>query len=393
MKVAIIIERADIALGGAERSVSELADALSECGLQVNILAATGQTTDKNTHILFKNSFANRTCYFKFARALKKYLAENHYDIIHSVLPFDFADIYQPRGGTYAESILRNIASYQNKFIESYKKITAYVNLRRTILLQAEKKLCLAAEGPVIAAISEYVAEQFRRHYNTNPNRLLVIPNGVKMPERCDTAEIGKLRAQLLARLGIAEKDEPVLFLFAANNFRLKGLVPLIKAMHSAGANCKTNFPYLVVAGRDKQDKYLNLARNLNLHKRIIFLGKVPHIQNLLSAVDVAVLPAFYDPASRFTLEAIAAGKPVITTKFNGAADLFTDNRHGLIIDTPENISALAEAICRFTEKNNIRKAAEAIAADNLREKVSIARVAQQLTPVYASILEKRRQR
>ena len=393
MKVAIITERADIALGGAERSVFELADALSECGLQVNILAATGQTTDKNTHILFKNSSANRTCYFKFAKALKKHLAENHYDIIHSVLPFDFADIYQPRGGTYAESIIRNIASYQNKFIESYKKITAYVNLRRTILLQAEKKLCRGYEGPVIAAISEYVAEQFRRHYNTNPNRLLVIPNGVKIPERCDTAEIGKLRAQLLAQLGVAEKDEPVLFLFAANNFRLKGLAPLIKAMHLAGANCKTNFPYLVVAGRDKPDKYLNLARNLNLHKRIIFLGKVPHIQNLLSAVDVAALPAFYDPASRFTLEAIAAGKPVITTKFNGATDFFVDNRHGLIIDTPENISALAEAICRFTKKDNIRKAAEAIAADNLREKASITRVAQQLIPVYASILEKRRQR
>jgi len=393
MKVAIITERADIALGGAERSVFELADALSECGLQINILAATGQPAGKNTHILFENSAAKRTCYFKFAKALKKHLAENRYDIVHSVLPFDFADIYQPRGGTYPESILRNIASYQNKFIESYKRITACVNLRRTILLQAEKKLCLAAEGPVIVAISQYVAGQFRRHYNTNSNRLLVIPNGVKMPERCDTAEIGKLRAQLLAQFGVTEKDEPVFFLFAANNFRLKGLTPLIKAMYLAGTNRKTNSAYLIVAGRDKQDKYLNLAMNLNIHKRIIFLGKAEHIQNLLLAVDVAVLPTFYDPASRFTLEAIAAGRPVITTKFNGATDLFVDNRHGRIIDSPENIVALTEAICHFTKKDNIRNAAEAIAADNLREKVSIARVAQQLIPVYTSILERRRQR
>lgn len=392
MKVAIITERADIALGGAERSVFELANALSERGLKVNILAATGQRTDKNTHILFKKSTANRTSYFKFEKALKKHLAENRYDIIHSVLPFGFADIYQPRGGTYAESILRNIASYQNKFVEFYKRITAYVNLRRTILLQAEKKLCRAAEGPVIVAISEYVAEQFRHHYNTNPKRLLVIPNGVKIPDQCDTAKIGKLRAQLLAQLGAAEKDEPVLFLFAANNFRLKGLASLIKAMYLADANCKTNSSYLMVVGRDKPDKYLKLARKFNIHKRMIFPGKAAHIQNLLSAIDVAVLPTFYDPASRFTLEAIAAGKPVITTKFNGAIDLFTDNRHGRIIDTPENIAALAEAVCHFTDKNNIRKAAEAITTDNLCEKVSISRVAQQLISVYASILEKRRQ-
>jgi hypothetical protein len=39
-KIAIIIERANIALGGAERSVFELAAALKAHGLEVDILAA-----------------------------------------------------------------------------------------------------------------------------------------------------------------------------------------------------------------------------------------------------------------------------------------------------------------------------------------------------------------
>jgi hypothetical protein len=112
-KIAIIIERADIALGGAERSVFEMTTALSGLGLEVDILAAKGRANTKNIHILCQDSPGKRVHHFTFAKALKKHLSENHYDIIHSVLPFDFADIYQPRGGTYAESILHNAVSYQ----------------------------------------------------------------------------------------------------------------------------------------------------------------------------------------------------------------------------------------------------------------------------------------
>ena len=121
-----------------------------------------------------------------------------------------------------------------------------------------------------------------------------------------------------------------------------------------------------------------------------MFLGHLPSIQNALSISDVAVLPTFYDPCSRFILEGLAAGKPVITTKFNGATDFFVNNRHGKVIDSPDDVSALAEAIGYFTDTDNIQKASQAIAADNLKEKISIDRVAEQLISIYKSILEKR---
>jgi glycosyltransferase involved in cell wall biosynthesis len=124
---------------------------------------------------------------------------------------------------------------------------------------------------------------------------------------------------------------------------------------------------------------------------RLIFLGPVRQIQNLLSAADVAVLPTFYDPSSRFILEAIAAEKPVITTRFNGATDLFIDNRHGKVMDSPEDISRLAEALTYYTNTDNIQKSSRAIVADNLKEEVSINRVAKQLTSLYETILEKGR--
>ena len=54
-RVAIITERVNIALGGAERSVLELAAALSGVGLDVEILAATGHADSRNVRVLCRD--------------------------------------------------------------------------------------------------------------------------------------------------------------------------------------------------------------------------------------------------------------------------------------------------------------------------------------------------
>jgi len=389
-KIAIIIERANITLGGAERSVFELTTALSALGLEVHILAAKGQADAENIHILCRDKAGKRTDYFTFAKALRKHLSENHYSLIHSILPFEFADVYQPRGGTYAESILRNAASYQNKLLETYKKLTAFTNFRRTILLMAERKLSEGSNGPVIAALSDYVAEQFKEHYGTSKERIVVIPNGVKTDKQINAGQAERLRSQILSKLSLKEADKPVLFLFVANNFRLKGLEVLIKAI-AAAARCDTERKgYLIVAGNGRTHKYRHIAKRLNISERVVFLGHIGHIQNALSVTDVAILPTFYDPSSRYILEALAAGKPVITTRFNGATDLFENNRHGKVIDSPGDISALAEAIVYFTDTNNIEKASASIVEDNLKERISINRAAKQLISVYESVLQRK---
>jgi UDP-glucose:(heptosyl)LPS alpha-1,3-glucosyltransferase len=392
MKVAIIIERADTILGGAERSMLELAAALLEFNIDVDILAAKGNPQDNNAYILCTGGRGSRSSYSEFDGALRKRLQSNHYDILHSTLPFDFVDIYHPRGGTYIESILRNAASYQNRFVSVFKKLTAFGNRRRGILLAAERKLCRTSDGPVIVAISQYVAEQFKRHYNTNAARIITIPNGVATDYIADSNMAINLKRQIFANLKMEEVDKPVLFLFAANNFRLKGLGPLLNVMATSqryilGAE-KT---CLVVAGKGKPDKYFRLAKKLGVEKRIVFLGQVPRIQEVLSVVDVAVLPTFYDPSSRFILEALAMGKPVITTRFNGATDIFINERHGKVIDSPENTAELGRAIRYFANHENIEQASKAIAADNLKETISVKRVAGQFLSVYESVMQRKR--
>lgn len=391
-RVAIIIERADTALGGAERSAFELAG-LSSSDFDAEILAAKGKDDAGKVHILCGDFRGRRVPRRIFRDALKQHLTKERYDVVHSFLPFEFADIYQPRGGSYTETILRNAASYQNRFIECYKKVTAFANIRRGMLLRTEKNLCQKPDGPIVAALSKYVAEQFKRHYGLGEKRIVIIPNGVKINRPVDEAAVKKLREQIFGQLEIRDRSKAVLFLFAANNFRLKGLGCLIRAMGEAVKRNSEKQICLIIVGNGAASKYRRIADKLNIEKRIAFLGNLPNIGEALGINDVAVLPTFYDPSSRFILEALAAGKPVITTRFNGASDLFTDGRHGKVIDRPENIASLTDAISYFTNADNIRRASDAIITDNLKDKISIDRVTKQLISLYESIQEYRRRK
>jgi UDP-glucose:(heptosyl)LPS alpha-1,3-glucosyltransferase len=388
-RVAIIVERADVSLGGAERSMFEVANALSSLGLKVDVLAATGEATADNVHILCSDVPSDRVSLTVYAEALKRHIAETDYDLIHSVLPFTGINLYQPRGGTYAEAIQRNAASYPSRLARRWKTMTAFANLRRLRLLRVERRCCHGLAGPIVAALSRYVAEQLRRHYATDPRRIVLTLNGVDTDRRIDPGVTSNRRKQLLAQLSVPVAEEPVLFLFAAHNFRLKGLYPLIQAMRRVAG---TGQPAcLIVAGAGRSNGYRRLARHMGIEERVLFLGPVDDIRSTLSAVDVGILPTFYDPSSRFILEALAAGKPVITTRFNGATDHFTDGRHGKVIDSPDNIPALADAISHFADRANIAAASQAIAQDNLKANISVRRVASELLRLYEIMIESRK--
>jgi glycosyltransferase involved in cell wall biosynthesis len=390
ISTALIIERTFTALGGAERSITELADELANQGIGVRILAAAGQHA-QNCTVLCTDNPHRRTSFHTFAKTLRTHLSKNHYDIVHSTLPFDFADIYQPRGGSCKEAMLQNAASFPNPVIRCWKRCTHFMNFRRTALLRAEKKLCSGNNKIIIAALSDYVGRQFIRRYHLPPERIAVIPNGVDVRRLAEPADAAAFRKNILEKMPAHCRENAVLFLFAANNFRLKGLRELLLAFAKTVGIDQSLHPILVVAGSDDIRPYSTMAKRISIADRIIFTGALASVQNALAACDVAVLPSWYDPSSRFTLEALALAKPVITSRFNGAAEQFQSGRHGIVIDSPAHIPALAEAIGSLCHPQIRTAYTEAIVADNLKEKVSIARHVGQLRKVYDIILAQKK--
>jgi glycosyltransferase involved in cell wall biosynthesis len=380
--VALIIERTITALGGAERSIAELAEELARQGIDVHILAAAGRPAE-NTAILCSGNPRKRTSFYTFEKALRQHLSKNHYDIIHSTLPFDFADIYQPRGGSYKEAMLQNTASFSSPAVRRWKRYTHVLNFRRTAFLNAEKKLCSTGHKTVIAALSDYVRQHFISHYGLTDQRIVTIANGVNTAHLVNTSYADLFRRQILSSLSPGIQDKAVLFLFAANNFRLKGLRELILAWAGTIKNDLSVPAVLVIAGSDKPALYQKLARVKGMDSHIVFCGPQKDAFSALSACDAAILPSWYDPCSRFILEALALAKPVVTTQFNGACEQYQANRHGFVLDNPASIEAMSNAIRALCHSQTRIDFATAIRQDDLKEKISITRHVGQLLKVY----------
>lgn len=383
--VAIIIERAQIGLGGAERSVSELTTELRKQGVNATILAAKGDTAE-NTQILCDNISGKRVSLDTFEQALRQHLKEHAYDIIHSTLPLKIAHIYQPRGGSYREAMLQNIASYPCALKRCFKRSTHFLNLRRTAYLRAEKTLCRNSTATV-AALSDYVKQQFQKHYALPERRLAVIANGINVKMTVNESNAAAIRETIHTTLSIPPGKKCVFFLFAANNPRLKGLRSLLFALKQVTGQGSVH-PVVLIAGTKGLGRYQQQVQRLELDNHLVSLGPLDGIADALSICDVAVLPTYYDPCSRFILEALAMGKPVITTRFNGASERFTHQRHGIIIDTPSDHQSLADGMAHFCRDEEIELASQAIVDDNLCDTVSIARHAEAMAALYETILK-----
>jgi UDP-glucose:(heptosyl)LPS alpha-1,3-glucosyltransferase len=113
----------------------------------------------------------------------------------------------------------------------------------------------------------------------------------------------------------------------------------------------------LAVVGHRQFGEYERLARQLGVIDRVRFLGFRGDPKDAYFAADLLVHPTFYDPCSLVVLEALACGLPIVTTKFNGAAELMSPEC-GRVVDDPLDDRALAAAIVELTDPETRRTAA-----------------------------------
>lgn len=387
MKVALVLEKFTISRGGAERSTYELACALAELGADVTLLAGeinTGGLDDLpfRTRQLDVKGMTRTQRWHSLERALAVHVSQNKYDMVHSMAPLFAADVYQPRGGSILHSGSRHVRSYNNPVSAAVKHATARMNMGRRARINSERAICQRHDGPLLAALSEYVARQFKTDYDLPDERIRVIRNGVNT---------NRLRSEQAVsegtkfRLRYDSKGELALFLFAAENPRLKGLEWLIRSAQQAAqqlTNPLRDFRIMVI-GSGNFNSYRSLARQLQLDQRILFMGSTNEMPGLLQMCDAVVLPTYNDACSRMVLEALAVGKPAVTTAFNGAAEFLKEGDYGFVIDRCDDVPALTEALLHLCDRNRQQQMCREIEADRLYEKVSMKRHARELLSLY----------
>lgn len=316
-----------------------------------------------------------------FARRAARYVRSRCFDVVHGISACPAVDIYQPRGGALPEMLRRNLA-IRGKGLERGKKYLLQKSRPKYwALAHLERQLVRRRPQPWVIAISDYVHDQFRRHYGLDDQRMPVIFNGVD-PDPAGETQRQEDRWQLRRQYRLA--DDELLLLSVAHNFKLKGVARLIEAV----ARLKAEQPKLklrtLVVGRDDPGPYADWADQLGVADRIIFAGDVQRIGAFYHAADVLVHPTYYDPCSRVVLEALAAGLPVVTTRYNGAAERVTDGRQGFVIDEPGDVDALADRIGRLAD-DSLRRQCAAGAAEVV-ESLTMARHAEQVVELYRQV-------
>lgn len=85
------------------------------------------------------------------------------------------------------------------------------------------------------------------------------------------------------------------------------------------------------------------------LESRVSWLGERDDVRELISALDVLLLPSREEPFGRAVIEAMALRVPVVATDVGGPREILTDGVGGFLVD-PEDPAAWAEAIKRFAD-------------------------------------------
>jgi UDP-glucose:(heptosyl)LPS alpha-1,3-glucosyltransferase len=376
MKIALVLDRFDRNLGGLELATSKLAYSLVAHGHEVHVVA-TMFAEPSLTPGITPHPIEASPSRLERAAAAERCLRSLDVDIIHDTGIGWYFDVFQPQGGSRIADWRQNLLSepwYRRPLVAMSPAHRRGYQARR----QLERRQLGSRRG-VIVAVSRMVASHLRELHSVDPNRIRIVYNGVDV-EHFTPARRMTDRTAMRAQLGL---DDEILFLLTAHNLQLKGAAAAL----SAFARLVTDAPRACLAfmGRDDTRAYERQAHTLGIAGRCRFLGFISDPAPYYSAADVYLHPTFYDPCSLAVLEAWASGLPVITTSFNGAAELMTSGRHGLLLRDPRDIGALAAAMRRLLDpgaRAAMAKPARALAVAN-----STAVNFQNIMAVYASTI------
>jgi UDP-glucose:(heptosyl)LPS alpha-1,3-glucosyltransferase len=359
--------------GGAERIVARTLQELGAKGVSVTLVARQWHGGSSYETLRCNPFFWGRLWRdWSFARCVCQLLKKRHFSLVQSHERIVCCDIFRAGDGVHREWL-----NQRNRVLSVLKRLGQTINPYHLYIKSAEKRLFASPRLKAVICISRMVKEEIQKQFSVADDKLHVIYNGVDI----ETYHPGlrKYRAEICQRHDIPETA--TLFLFVGSGFERKGVATLLTAMSHLPTDA-----YLMVVGRDKhQRRYENLAKALDLSKRVRFLGSQQDVKPFYGAADAFVLPTLYDPFPNVTLEAFASGLPVITSYKSGTAELIIDGRNGFVCDALDH-SGLAAHMHRMMKADREQMAQAARATV---KSMSLDTMSRQLMQLYDAILTK----
>ncbi|MEA1926999.1 MAG: glycosyltransferase [Candidatus Auribacterota bacterium] len=186
-----------------------------------------------------------------------------------------------------------------------------------------------------------------------NLDKIKVIYNGIDTTLFQPAEKINSLREEL----GLNQND---MVIGTIGHFApLKGYDDLIIAMPLILESVPETRLLIVgeaiyPAYRDYQEKLRELIVRLDLFDKVIFAGQRDDLPAVLNTLDIFVLPSWSEGFGRANLEAMAAGKPVISTRVGGIPEVVLDGETGILVE-PYDPDAIARAIIKLALDKDLK--------------------------------------
>lgn len=235
--------------------------------------------------------------------------------------------------------------------------------------------------GEAVIAISEAVEDHLVKDFGIHPKRVVLIKSGVDVESFHPVDE--KTKSMNRGSYGLGPE---LLIGIIARLSDVKGQDILISAMKKVVERIPE--ARLLIAGAGKTEKTLkSITKSLCLEDRVVFVPVVNQTQEILSLLDVFVMPSRQEGLGLSIMEAQAAGLPVVASNVGGIPSLIEHGKTGILVES-ENPQALAEAIISLLQDKNQMRQLGAAARDSIRQNHCAEAMVDKTLKLYDELIE-----
>ncbi len=294
-------------------------------------------------------------------------------DIIHLHFPYPLGEMARLISGSRAKTII----TYHSDIVRQKMLRAVYQPFLWRILRQADR---------IIATSGRYIdTSPYLRQFKS---KCSIIPLGTDVAQfiRLKPETVADLRSSLLL-YGCTTPQSPQFILLSVGRLRYyKGLDDLIRALPQI-----PNAKYVIVGDGPMYDAWQQLARSVGVADRVFFVGEVSdaELPYYYAACDLFVLPANARAEAFGTVivEALAAGKPVISTEVGtGTSWVNVHGQTGLVVP-PHDPPALAAAINQLLGDDQRRQQLGRAAQARADEEFTVERMIDRVYAEYERLL------
>lgn len=223
-----------------------------------------------------------------------------------------------------------------------------------------------------LTAVSRYLQTETLTTFGCTACRIEVIPNFVD-PDVYDRSRYTSILDE--------QVDSNTRVLMHISNFRP---VKRVKDIVRVFARVAAEMPAVLIMvgdGPDRIDAEAE-ARELGLHEKVFFLGKIDAVAPLLAGADLFLLPSASESFGLSALEALACGVPVIGTNVGGLPEVVRNGETGYLCPVGD-VDAMSRAALEILGDEDRWQAMSTLGAADARQRFSLDAIVGEYEAFY----------